>query len=233
MQIKTLFKQFDKLQRIHGDKNLYAVYGAGEIHNPQICLIFMNPTGKNISSSKQWTGLKAPWISTKNIWKMFFQLGLFKEDFYNKIKTKKPEDWCYKFADEVYKKVKDNSIYITNLAKATQTDARPLKNEVFREYLNLLKKEINIINPQIIITFGNQVSSIILNKNIKISDYRKKHENLKIGNKNYKIFPVYYPVGQGMRNMPMAKEDIAWIINNSRPNAETHPQAYQFELHTH
>ncbi len=34
------------------------------------------------------------------------------------------------------------------------------------KYLNLLEKEIDIIRPKVIVTLGNQVSSIVLNKNI-------------------------------------------------------------------
>jgi DNA polymerase len=214
MQVKQLLKKFDELQLIHGDKKLDAIYGAGQIHNPKICLVFMNPTGRNVSSDKKWSGLKAPWIGTKNVWKMFFQLGFFDENFFNEIDEKRPCDWNCKFADKVYSKVRDCSLYITNLSKATQIDARHLKDEVFREYLDLFKKEINIIKPKIIITFGNQVSSVLLSKNIKVSEYRKRFETMKIEGQTFKIFPVYYPVGQGMRNIKIAKEDVDWIIKN-------------------
>lgn len=214
MQIKKLFKKFNELQDVYGDKNLNAIYGAGQIKNPKLCLVFMNPTGKNVASDKKWVGLKAPWIGAKNIWKMFYQLGFFDKDFFDDINKRKPKDWDYGFTEKVYKKVSDNSIYITNLSKATQIDARPLKDDIFIKYLDLFREEIDIISPQIIITFGNQVSSILLNKGIRVSEYRKKYENLDINGGVVKIFPVYYPVGQGMRNMKKAKEDIDWIIKN-------------------
>jgi len=214
MQVTKLIKEFDKLQIAYGDKNLDAIYGAGEIDNPKLCLVFMNPTGRNVSSNKNWKGLKAPWIGTKNVWKMFYQLGLFGEDFFSEINSKKPNDWDYQFSEKVYKKVKDNSIYITNLSKATQIDARPLKNDVFKRYLAFFNDEISSIAPKIIITFGNQVSSVLLNKNIKVSEYRKKYEIIDVNGSKVKVFPVYYPVGQGMRNIKKAKEDIDWIIKN-------------------
>jgi uracil-DNA glycosylase len=214
MQIKQLFPKFDELQQVYGDKTLDAIYGCGKIRDPDIFLVFMNPTGKNVSSNKNWKGIKAPWLGTKNVWSMLYQLGLFDETFIHSIQSKKPSEWNYAFAESVYKKVSDNSVYITNLSKATQSDARHLSNDVFREYLELLKSEIHYIKPKLVISFGNQVSSILLNKNIKISDYRKKYELLTVNGKFYKLFPVYYPVGQGMRNMHIAKEDILWIIKN-------------------
>ena len=211
MQIKKLFKEFDTLQKLHGDKNLDAICGSGNINNPDICLVFMNPTARNVASSKSWKGIKAPWLGTKNVWNMFFHLGLLNEKIVNEINSKKSNDWDYKFAEDVYKEVSSN---ITNLSKATQIDARPLPDKVFKEYLDIFKCEIDIIKPKIIITFGNQVSSVLLNKNIKVGEYRKKFDELKINNVTYKVFPVYYPVGQGMRNIKIAKEDIGWILKN-------------------
>jgi len=214
MQVKKLFKKFDDLQNVYGAKNLNAIYGAGQIKNPRLCLVFMNPTSRNVASDKRWTGIKAPWIGTKNVWKMFYQLGFLNKKLFKEINVRKPSDWDYDFAEKVYEKVSDNSIYITNLSKATQIDARPLKNGVFKKYLNLFKEEMSIIKPKIIISFGNQVSSVLLDKNIKVSEYRRKHEILENNGGVLKIFPVYYPVGQGTRNMKKAKEDINWIIKN-------------------
>jgi len=52
-----------------------------------------------------------------------------------------------------------------------------------------------MIQPKKIICFGNQVSSILLGKNIKVSDYQKdEHEEINIKNKTYKIYPSFYPV---------------------------------------
>ena len=64
---------YDKLQLKYGDKNLDSIYNGGYTNNPDICFVFMNPTGRNIASSKEWHGLKSPWIGTKNIWNLFLR----------------------------------------------------------------------------------------------------------------------------------------------------------------
>ena len=110
--------------------------------------------------------------------------------------------------------MENRKYFITNLGKCTQIDARPLTNEILGKYKNLLLKEINIIKPKIIITFGNQVSSIMLNKNISVSQMRKQYCELKIKKETYKVFPVYYPVGNGIFNIDKFIEDIIWIIEN-------------------
>mgnify|MGYP002646603049 CR=1 FL=1 len=68
--------------------------------------------------------------------------------------------------------------------------------------------------PKIIITFGNQVSSIILNKKISVGECRKQYFEKEIGSKTYKVFPVYYPVGNGTFNIDKAREDLKYIIEN-------------------
>ncbi|MBN1324832.1 MAG: hypothetical protein JW974_01280 [Alphaproteobacteria bacterium] len=212
MQVIKLHNKYDELQKEYGSPDLDSVYGAGCIKKPEVCFVFMNPTGKNVASSKKWNGLKAQWLGTKNIWNMFQSLGLISEKTADKIKSMKPADWNPDFANELYQEVKSNKIYITNLGKCTMKDASPLQNKVFKEYLDLLDQEISEINPKKIITFGNQVSSIFLGQNIKVSDTRKKFIIKKIDGKDYPVYPVYYPVGQGMRNLPIAIEDILFAM---------------------
>lgn len=134
----------------------------------------MNPTSRNIASSKEWKGLKSPWIGTKNIWDLFYSVNLLDKNIYDKIRSIKGSEWTESFAQEVYLDVKKHKYFITNLGKCTQVDARELPDKVYKEYLHLLEKEIDIINPKVIILFGNQVSSIVLNEKISVSQCRKK-----------------------------------------------------------
>jgi len=213
MTLKSLEKEYDKLQKIYGDPNLHSIYNGGLSNNPDICFVFMNPTGKNIASSPNWKGPYHPWLGTKNIWNLFNKCNLLDDDIYLKIKEYKPRDWTKSFCNEVYDNITKHKIFITNLGKCTQIDARPLKDNYFKDYLPLLEKEINIIKPKIIILFGNQVSSIFLDKKISVSECRKKYFDKKINNNTYKCFPVFYPVGNGIFNIDKSIEDINWIIN--------------------
>ena len=215
MQLEDLKAEYDKLQIKYGAKELTSIYNGGCTKNPDICFVFMNPTGRNIASSKDWKGRKSPWIGTKNIWDLFHSLNLMNEDIYKKIKEIKPNDWTEKFAEEVYEDVKVHKYFITNLGKCTQLDARVLPDSVYKEYLDLLKKEIEIVNPKVIILFGNQVSSIVLDKKISVSTCRKELFKEKINNKEYKFYSVYYPIGNGIFNIDKSIEDIKWIMKNN------------------
>ena len=210
--MEELKKEYDKLQKKYGAKDLDSIYNGGCGNNPDICFVFMNPTKRNIASSKDWKGLKSPWIGTKNIWNLFYKLGLLDEDIYAKVRAIKGSEWTYDFAEEVYDNVKKHKYFITNLGKCTQVDARELPDSVYLNYLELLKREINIVDPKVIILFGNQVSRVVLGEKISVSQTRKKCFVKNINGEDYKFYPVYYPIGNGSFNIDKAIEDIKWIM---------------------
>ncbi len=211
--LEELVKKYDKLQKKYGDPNLDSITFGGCTNNPDVCLVFMNPTARNVTSSKEWKGIKSPWVGTKNVWNLFNQLGVIDDMMYEKIRSIKGSEWTYEFAEEVYKQVADHKFYITNLAKCTQADARVLPNSVYKNYLKLFLEEMDIVNPKVIILFGNQVSSVVLGENISVSQVRKKVFLL---NNKFKCYSVYYPVGNGRFNMDKSIEDILYIMDSQK-----------------
>ena len=214
MTLEELNKKYAALQDKYGAKELDAIYNGGKQNNPDICFVFMNPTAGNIAAKKTWRGIKSPWIGTKNIWDLFYPLGLLDDKIYKKIKEMKPNEWTESFAEEVYKNISDSNCFITNLGKCTQLDARALPDSVYEKYLDLFFQEIEILNPKVIILFGNQVSSIVLNEKISVSKARKAEFKREINNKIYKFYSVYYPIGNGRFNIDKSIEDIKWIIDS-------------------
>mgnify|MGYP003571531166 CR=1 FL=1 len=81
-KIEDLKIEYDKLQKKYGAKELDSIYNGGCENNPDVCFVFMNPTGKNIASDKSWKGRKSPWLGTKNIWKLFNKVDLLSDDTY-------------------------------------------------------------------------------------------------------------------------------------------------------
>lgn len=211
MKLEDLNKEYDRLQLKYGAKELHSVYNGGCSEGPNICFVFMNPTGKNVSATDDWHGIHSPWIGTKNVWTLFHSLGLLDDDIFESIRAIKGSEWTEEFALKVYDNVKKHKYFITNLGKCTQVDARPLKDSVFLEYKELLLKEFEIIKPKVIILFGNQVSSIVLDKKICVSQVRKEKQVLVDADRKYDAYSVYYPVGNGYFNVDKAIEDIKWI----------------------
>lgn len=70
------------------------------------------------------------------------------------------------------------------------------------------------------------MSSIILDRNISVSQCRKQNFSKNIAGKNYKVYPVYYPIGNGMMNIDKAIEDLDYII---RTNLKSQKDMDDFE----
>ncbi len=212
IQVQSLKKKIDRLQKLHGHPDYTALYGTGCINRPDLFLVLMNPTARNISVHKNWRGLKASWLGTKNFWKVLCQLNLISKSTFNAIQTKKPSGWDDPFCRTVYTELAKNKVFITNLGRSTQPDARPLANAVYSDCVPLMHEEIDAVRPKIIITFGNQVSSALLKRPIKVSESRKKHFDLEVKGKKYLVYATYYPVGMGFMNVGKAIEDVKWIV---------------------
>ncbi len=209
--LKDIFLQYDKLQDQYGDKKLNAIYGGGCTNEPDLCLVFVNPTARNKTCNKSWGGIRYPWLTTKQIWSFLSKCGLFDEQLNNIIQSKKPQDWDEEFCERVYDEVKDKKLYITNLAKCTQIDARPLPDEIFNNYVDLLKQEIGVIKPKKVILFGNQVASVVLGRKIAVSTCRKQQFDLVVEGKKLAAYAVFYPVGNGRFNIDKAIEDLNFV----------------------
>lgn len=148
MTLNSLNKIYDQLQLKFGDNNLNSVYGGGCYENPNVCFVFMNPTAKNIATNPSWKGVRYQWLGTKQVWKFFNKLGFVSNELLSEISNKKASEWTNEFCKRVYGEVSNNSVYITNLAKCSQSDAKPLPNKVFFEYKKYLLKELDIVNPK-------------------------------------------------------------------------------------
>ena len=211
--MENLIKKYNELQKIYGSKELNSVYGYGQKNRPRVALVFMNPTKRNIATNKSWTGIRAQWLGTKQIWDFLTKCELFDSKLNEEIRAKKPKDWTPEFCEYVYKEVEKQGLWITNLAKCTQDDARPLPDSVFLKYKDLLKKELSIVNPQKIFFFGNQVSSLMLEQTITVSTTRQKKFVIRLNNKDFEAYSIFYPVGNGRFNQPKAIEDIKTILS--------------------
>lgn len=137
---------------------------------------------------------------------------MFSSNLNEEIKSKKPKDWTPEFCEYVYSEVKKQGLWITNLAKCTQDDARPLPDSIFLQYKDLLKEELRLVNPQKIFFFGNQVSSIMLEQPISVSTTRQKKFTLEINGKEFESYALFYPVGNGRFNQHKTIEDIKEIL---------------------
>jgi len=206
--IKSLSQLWDKvleLNRKHfPDNALMPIVGGGRISNPKFMFIFINPTVRNISSNPDWSGFRAPFIGTKNIWRIFNRAGLFDNDLLQEVENS-PTSWSTDFAEKVYKHLEDQSFYFTNIVKWTGHNADLPNSEKAKLFLPILKREIEIVQPQHIVTFGLIPFNHLVGEKIKLIDYYSRLQETeefqqfekRIGERKFNIIPCYFPVGRG------------------------------------
>lgn len=136
MTKEELIKEFDKLQEKFGSATCNSVYGGGKDKNPDLCLVFMNPTAKNIATSKDWKGIRCPWLGTKQVWKFLADVGLFDKNLNNKIQNMKPKNWSLEFCENVYDEVARQKVYIKG---------KLWKGKLYRILTKYLTKKLSII----------------------------------------------------------------------------------------
>lgn len=219
LQIDRLKPSIDAIHAVHGDANLCALYGTGCVRNPRVMFLFMNPTARNVSTRKGWKGIRASWVGHKNTWKLLADVGVFDRKLSDTIQSMKPADWTPEFAELIYKDIAKNGAYVTGFARCTQPDARKVHDRVFRDSRDVTLEEIKAVNPGIIFAFGNQVSSHLLNTPIKVSECRALKHGLVIGKKTFSVYPTFYPVGMGLRNIKKAIWDMKKVLKNKKQKA--------------
>ena len=202
--LEELWKVVDELNYKHfPENNLKPILGNGKTFRPKVMFVFINPTHANISSDQNWQGPRFPFIGTKPVWRIFHRAGMFDEELIKEINNSK--SWSLEFTDKVLNFLKSKSFYLTNIVKWTGSDATLPNSKKIKLFLPILKREIEIIQPQYVVTFGLIPFENLTKQKIKLIDYyskvmkskKLKFFEMKFGNFKTKIIPCYFPVGRG------------------------------------
>ncbi|MDO8660333.1 MAG: uracil-DNA glycosylase family protein [Candidatus Woesearchaeota archaeon] len=202
--LNELWKMVDEINKQNfPDNNLKPILGNGQLSFPKIMFVFINPTHANISSDKNWQGPRFPFIGTKQVWRIFHRAGLFDDKLIEKINNSK--SWSLEFTSTVLDFLKSKSFYFTNIVKWTGHDATLPNSKKIGLFLPILEKEIEIVQPEFIVTFGLIPFENITKQKIKLSDYYTtimrdkiiRFVEMKFGEFQTKIIPCYFPIGRG------------------------------------
>lgn len=109
------------------------------------------------------------------------------------------------FVEKVYLHLKERGFYFTNLVKWTGENADLPNKDKIELFLPILKREIDIVKPKKVVTFGLMSFEALTNKKIKLKDYYDRAMNtknletfdLRTDRHNTSVIPCYFPVGRG------------------------------------
>ncbi|MBI4451774.1 hypothetical protein HY642_07415 [Candidatus Woesearchaeota archaeon] len=219
-----LYDDIMAITRQHYPSNgLMPIPGAGAM-NPELMLLFINPTARNNSTNPSWKGPRYPFIGCKRPWDQFNKLGWMSNDTLSVIRANAGQ-WQPKLARAVLAELRHSSIYVTNLVKNTGEDAALPKAKDIRLYLPLLLREIQRVKPERIIALGSMVSSALLGKPVSMEEHHAhllRHKTLKqhslvVGKREYPVVPCYYPIGRGNPKKAMEMLQVASKMRTITP----------------
>ncbi len=190
-------------QKNFPENTLMPIVGNGKTVRPKVMFVFINPTHLNISSNPHWKGPRFPFIGTKQIWRIFYRAGMLDDSLMNQINNSLT--WSVDFTHQVLNALTSKSFYLTNIVKWTGYDATLPDARKVNLFLPVLEREIEIVQPQYIVTFGLIPFWNVTKERIKLREYyeevlhhkRLKFFETKVGTHDVKIIPCYFPVGRG------------------------------------
>ncbi|MBD3318885.1 hypothetical protein GF342_03165 [Candidatus Woesearchaeota archaeon] len=190
-------------RRIDPGNTLIPIVGNGQTKIPKAMFVFINPTIRNSSSSPSWKGPRFPFVGTRQVWGVFFRAGLFDEELYYRIKH--GTDWSLGFTRAVLNHLKKRSFYFTNIVKWTGSDAALPSTKKIATFLPILQREIEIVKPKMIVTFGHIPFTHLTKKKIVFEEYYQKvmredtisSFDCQVCPCDARVVPCYFPVGRG------------------------------------
>ncbi len=221
-KITSLDKLWNHVEHItkqaYPNNNLQPILGNGKINHPKFMIVFINPTIRNISSNPQWKSIRYPFIGRKRPWKEFNKSNLIKDKEIMQHILENENNWDYEFTDKMKNYLAKQELYVTNIVKNTGHNADLPKADQINLYLPSFLKEIELIDPKYIITFGLIPFNALTKEKIKLKQYHEQvvetnkiqFYNIEINSKQYKVIPCFYPIGRG--NPKLAIEMLKIII---------------------
>lgn len=185
-----------------GTLNLRHMFGVGKESGPDTMFVLMNPIARNPTIHQTYEGRCLPYAGLKAFWKVLVEAGLLPEDLLAQVDTK---PWNDRMTEIVIKTLIEGDFYITELVKCPSQMAVDPDNEQIKTGLEILKREIDLVQPKRIITFGLLVFQALTQQKVKLKEYLELLRNGQaptfyvdsaLGQK-YEVVPCYFPTGRG------------------------------------
>lgn len=217
-KLKVLFEQSDRVVTPFGGQwtQLPWIGSGGCSVNPNVALVFINPTARNQSAREGWRGERAPFIGLSRIWKVLAASGLIPQYLVDSL----PKDglWSRDSASHFYRVLADERIYVTNLVKSCGTDATLPSLRMAKAFRDMMLTELSLVQPKLVVGMGGMVSSILTATPVSLEqEYaafcsNQRAQTRSITEISRPLMPCYFPVGRG--NPARAKEMLASIASD-------------------
>jgi len=198
-KLQKLYRQVDKCRFCKTGRNkLQHIHGFGAM-NPELMLILVNPTYRNLSSAPEYQGNRFPYIGVRQFWRVLADGGLIDRKVAFNLPSRAA--WNSKYTKQIQNELAKNRLFLTNIVKCCYDHSLYPEDRVIKEQINMLAEEIKIVRPKMIVAFGELVYKTLTGKNIKLAGYwndrKRKGDSEIISGLKIPIIPCYFPIGRG------------------------------------
>jgi hypothetical protein len=202
-RLTSLYKRIDNCRFcLEQGNKLKHILGIGQSTKPNVALILINPTYRNISAGQTELTWRFPFVGVRSFWQVMFNAGLISQDTFGLIYK---NEWSEKTLRKIRSELEAKGIYITNFSKCTRKDSLYPAKETLDYHEKILKEELVILNPKLILTFGllpfKRLTGLSINLNhyynqVLAGDTTRFPLLTKFGLR-CEVIPSYFPTGRG------------------------------------
>ena len=201
--LARLYDRIDCCRFCRRDRNrLLHIHGAGA-RRPDLMLVLVNPTHRNLSSDpagEHAAGPRFPFIGVRQFWRVLADGGLIDQ----KVAAALPPraGWRPEHTELVRRELVRNRLYLSNIVKCCYPHGDYPAPEVVRDQLGLLAEEVRLVRPRRIVAFGCLVHRTLTGENVTLSEYwrpgaGRKPAREKLTGLGLPVVPCYFPIGRG------------------------------------
>lgn len=184
-----------------GEARLNHIWGAGKSYQPDIMFVLMNPTARNLTAHSD-SDLRVPYAGVSQFWKVLAHAGLISPSVLEQLRVK---GWHDDLTRLLINTLEEEGYYLTNLVKCTSPKAQDPGPASIRRGLQLLHREIEIVQPKHLVAFGLLTFRALTGQSLKLQDFLARLEHgishpftgPAISGHSYPVWPCYFPTGRG------------------------------------
>ena len=198
--LKSLYDEIEGCPFCRKEGNhLRHVFGAGVL-NPDLMLVLINPTYRNLSARADYEGPRFPFIGVRQFWRVLAE----GEVISRKVAYHLPlaARWTYDDSNAIQEELSLNRLFVTNIVKCCYSHSNYPSRSVIDLHVKYLAREIQIVKPKKIIAFGGLTFKTLTQLNILLREYwangdRGVFHKETISGQEIPVIPCYFPIGRG------------------------------------
>jgi uracil-DNA glycosylase len=176
--------------------------GGGKDDRPELLLVFINPTFRNMTAAQDWPGPRFPFAGKPRLWGILAEAGLVDAALPGRIAALGPTP---AMVELLIAETRRAGLYLTNALKCVDSGARLPAAERVRAARPFLEQEIALVQPRRIVTFGLIPFQALTERALRLADHLWDAEHGRISfypsrpiaGAGYPVFPCYFPTGRG------------------------------------